>query len=85
MSPVASTKAPASTTNNNATVSVAENVSLFLNGIFATFRQDNVNVSSSACQKKADSNLKSLDGKQTWFVWLTIVAWNLESLSWPTK
>ena len=32
--------------------SVAENVSLFLNGIRATFRQDNVNVSASVRQKK---------------------------------
>ena len=60
-----STKAPPTTTNNSSAASVAENVSLFLNGIRATFRHDNVYVSSSARQKKSGSNLESNDDEQT--------------------
>ena len=56
--------APAISSGNHVTASVAENVSSFLNGIRATFRQDNVYVSSRLTQKKSDAKNRSNDGGQ---------------------
>ena len=47
--------AQSSSSANFVATSVAENVSSFLNGIHATFRQDNVTVSSSIRPKKVVS------------------------------
>ena len=56
--------APAISSGNHVTASVAENVNSFLNGIRATFRQDNVYVSSRLTQKKSDAKNRSNDGGQ---------------------
>ena len=57
------TVAPTLTAANHAASSVAENVSSFLSGIRATFRQDNVHVTSSRPGGKV-TKTTSHDGKQ---------------------
>ena len=56
--------APVSSPVNPVVSSVAENVSQFLNGIRATFRQDNVQVTENIRQQKGISKQRSNDGKQ---------------------
>ena len=52
----------ASSTGIPVVTSVAENVSTFLNGIRATFRQDNVNVSASIRNQRSTTKDHTHDG-----------------------